>query len=544
MRNAQHLTKRNVSLANDLKSIRNTDADLVLTKLLNTLCESLDSPRSLTVKLLFSYGEHEQLLELVCDPKHYTERSAKSFADDYFVTMFLSKYKFLKLDRDPEKVAIVKFFECEEVCKATNRKFQCLSEDPSKWDPLMHSVFHRARRKIARVLGRPNLDVISDLFGWGPGATSAAKGSKTTIYDKFMMNLDVTSNSLIMGHCCVNSTPSWVNCQLQTDSFPSVSVSLTRDAFNIVRGNEIVFVPKNAKTHRVIAIEPHVNSYLQKGFGGYIRRRLKRFAGVDLDDQTINQQLALLGSLTGSLATIDLSSASDMISKELVKFLLPDDWYVLLDQIRSKQGILKKENIWLNYEKFSSMGNGFTFELESLIFWALVSSSVDECGLGGSTVSVYGDDIICHVDAYPLVADTLSFAGFAINSAKSFVDGLFRESCGKDYFMGHEVRPLFLKERIANVETIYKLANGIRRYSHSRNFNYGCDRRFLPAWVHLLDGLSPFFRSLIIPEGFGDGGLIGNFDEARPSLASSHRKMAGWQGWIYKTLTRDRKSVV
>ncbi len=493
--------------------------------------EAIDTPRSLAAYILLKNREYAQLVSLEINPDNYSHSS--QFADDYLVTKLLSKYPdFSHEDLDPEKAASLSFFKFEDACRLTNEKFRLLRLDPFLWDPQMAAIFKLAQRKIRHVLGIPDLDKISSGFGWGPGATTSASGNLTSAYVKFSKRLDVTSDSLVMGHCCVNSTPSWVNCLLQTDEFPSVDARILPSAFNVVKGNEIVFVPKNAKTHRIIAKEPHVNSYLQKGFGREIRRLLRVHAGVDLKDQTYNQRLAKSGSLSGDLATIDLQGASDTISQELVRFLLPGSWYGLLDQIRSKHGFLRKENAWFCYHKFSSMGNACTFELESLIFWALCKSCLEING-GEQTCNVYGDDIIVPCMHYEPVVKVLNFAGFSVNESKSFSSGCFRESCGKDYYLGTDVRPIFFKENISNVESLFKLANSIRRYSHRRNFNYGCDRRFLACWQHVLDRIPEHFRNLKIPEGFGDVGLLSNFDEACPS-----RPQKGWDGFLFKGLIR------
>ncbi|DAD50764.1 RNA-directed RNA polymerase [ssRNA phage SRR5208570_1] len=495
-------------------------------------CSSVDSPRSLAAWLLYESKEFGQLVRLEMDPDHY--QCAERYADDALVTKMLSKYPEFKHESlDPEGTAKASFVSWEAACALTNRKFRKLDLDPSLWDPMMLEIFSSARRKIRSILRKPDLDSISEKFAWGPGVTTSTSGPETSAYAKFGNRLDVTSNSLVMGHCCVNSTPSWVNCQLQTDNFPSIEVSLTYDAFDIVRGNEIVFVPKNAKTHRVIAKEPHVNSYLQKGYGSEIRSLLKRYAGIDLNDQSINQRLALLGSLNNLLATIDLSGASDTISYELVKFLLPEDWFNLLDSCRSKQGLFEKN--WISFEKFSSMGNGFTFELESLIFYALAKASVEYSRSEIRLVSVYGDDIIVPSESYEVVAKVIEYAGFTMNETKSFANGPFRESCGKDYFLGHDVRPIFIKESISTYESIFKLANSIRRYSHRRNFNYGCDNRFLAIWDYLYTRVGKDFRSFLIPDGFGDSGFIVNFDEAAPFL---HRAKHGWEGFVFDALIR------
>jgi hypothetical protein len=512
----------------------------LLDAVFHSLCQAINSPRSQTAFLLWKHKEWAQLVSLETDPLHY--RDADAFANDYLISKFLAKYPdFRHEDLDPEGKALQTFLDCETACKETNRRFIELRESPELWAPEMRRVFLSARRKIALVLGEPDLDRISSEFGWGPGATTSTSGSQTSAYVKFKSRLDVTSNSLMMGHCCINSTPAWLNCQLQTDEFPSVAVSLVREAFNVVRGNEIVFVPKNAKTLRVIAKEPHVNSYLQRGFGREIRRLLKHRAGQDLKDQTKNQRLAQLGSLNGEFSTIDLSGASDTISTEVVRFLLPEKWFRLLDMIRSKQGYLRKEGHWIHFAKFSSMGNGCTFELESLIFWALCGAAQDY--QDDSFVSVYGDDIVITARHYESVVSVIQYAGFVVNEAKSFKDGPFRESCGKDYFDGIDVRPIFLKEAISSVETLYRLANAIRRYSHRRSLTGSyCDVRFLNAWKQVVSAIPEFFKNFKIPEGFGDCGLLVNFDEACPSLDQSLQrklKRKGWEGYTIKVISRS-----
>lgn len=500
------------------------------------ICEAINTPRSLTVWLLLESKEFKQLVSLEIDPSNYVK--AHAFADDYLVTKMLSKYpSFSHEELDPEKTALSSFIEYENLCHETNKRFRQFRRDPSLWDPLMRKIFYNAKRKISSVLGKPNIARISDSFGWGPGANTSSKGSHTSAYVKFKSRLDVTSNCLVLGQCCINSNPAWANCQSQTDEFPSVGVSILKEAFNVVQGNEIVFVPKNAKTHRIIAKEPTVNSYLQKGFGNEIRELMRWNCGINLRDQTANQKLARHGSLYNDLATIDLSGASDTISFELVRFLLPESWFSLLDSIRSKKGYLRKEERWIYYEKFSSMGNACTFELESLIFWAICKSCLEEVNQG-QVLSVYGDDLIISSEASELVVNAIEYAGFKVNSSKSYFDGNFRESCGKDYFKGTDVRPIFLKEEISNAESLFKLANSVRRYSHRRNFNYGCDIRFRTAWLCLYDRCPRALRYQI-PEGFGDSGFVSNWDEARPSLRRpTLKKWAGWEGYVYKGLIR------
>jgi hypothetical protein len=87
----------------------------------------------------------------------------------------------------------------------------------------------------------------------------------------------------------------------------------------MVSGNNVDWVPKNYKTDRTIAIEPDWNMFLQKGLGGLLRRRLRR-VGQDLNDQSTNRFCAAVGSIDGSLATLDMSMASDTVAYRLVEF--------------------------------------------------------------------------------------------------------------------------------------------------------------------------------------------------------------------------------
>lgn len=158
---------------------------------------------------------------------------------------------------------------------------------------------------------------------------------------------------------------------------------------------------------------------------------------MDLDDQRLNQRLAAK-AFKDRLATIDLKNASNSVSTSLVELLLPPDWFAYLDSIRTKWTELEGKGIRL--EMFSSMGNGFTFELESLIFWAICRS------ITPYEVGIYGDDIIVPQDSASEVIGVLEACGFTVNTSKSFLSGCFFESCGKHYFMGVDVTPLYWKE--------------------------------------------------------------------------------------------------
>jgi hypothetical protein len=222
-------------------------------------------------------------------------------------------------------------------------------------------------------------------------------------------------------------------------------------------------VPKNAKTHRVIAKEPRANGFLQKGVGAYIRSRLKR-VGINLDDQTQNQIGAFLAYDKG-LATLDLKAASDSMPIELVFELLPVDWALALNDLRSHQAKMPDgQTITLN--KFSSMGNGFTFELETLIFWAITSSVKSLRMSSGADVLIYGDDIICPAEIAGDVIESLAFVGFQTNKEKSFFEGNFYESCGRHFFKSKEVTPIYQKQPISSEVETLRMGNRIMRLAY------------------------------------------------------------------------------
>lgn len=262
------------------------------------------------------------------------------------------------------------------------------------------------------------------------------------------------------------------------------------ESFEVVEGNVLFTVPKTSEIDRVAAKEPDVNLYLQKGAGDYIRHRLLRRAGINLNDQTVNQRLAAVAVRDG-LATVDLSSASDSVTTALVYRLLPPMWASYLDDIRSKKTCI--DGTWHENEMFSSMGNGFTFELESLLFFALAKTVTYYGGWRGK-VSVYGDDIIVPSAAFKTLKAVFGYFGFIINPKKSYATGLFRESCGAHFFGGQDVKPFYIKEPIASIPRLIHALNSLRRWAVG---NTGMDEiAFYRLWTKY---------AKLVPERFHGG---------------------------------------
>lgn len=511
MYNERHRS-RLLEAARDFR-VAPSDTDVAIFNFLS----SIDTPRALTVWLMYKHRNHDALAGLDIDPGTYN--NGYQFRLDYTATTFLSKASFLRTSFDRKKVAVAKFLQYEDLCRRTNRRFVS-----SALDPLNHGsnvwLLNATKRKIQQILGDFSCDEFVDEANWGPGVSTLVKGEEVSGYNKFRDERGITRELYsFLSDWFPVAYPSWhtyLSSRFGAEKW-----------YNHQVGNVIVTVPKNSKTDRVIAIEPGFNLWFQKGIGSMIRRRLRRF-GIDLNSQTTNQNLARSGSLTGLLATVDFSSASDSISREVVRELLPPRWYQILDICRSKVGKTSDGSI-VQWEKFSSMGNGFTFELESLIFFA-AASAVSEYLADDSPISVFGDDVIIGAPSYSLFSEFAVYLGFRVNESKSFSSGHFRESCGSHYYSGIDCKPIFLKERLTNVETIFKLANNVRSLAHRHNFYRGCDSRFWHCWNHLY-GRVPENLRFKVPLQAGDTGFISNWDESTP-----RRARYGIEGFYYQCL--------
>jgi len=474
---------------------------------------ALDCPESLGVWIRFKHGEHKQLAELECNPRNYNDML--KFRDAYAAVSYLSKAKFLETGIDIKAAGMEKFLKYEELCKRTNERFSNLSFD-TNFSGANVWLLDATRRKIAKILGFFDADEMLTLGGWGPGSSTIVNGTDCSATNKFRCDSGITRDCYQLLGPLMGAYPIWQE-QLLLSGFPTFQA-----------GNAVTNVPKNAKVDRIIAIEPGVNLWFQKAIGSMLRSRLSR-VGVDLNQQTRNQQLAKSASKTGFLATVDFSSASDSIAIAVVRELLPPRWFAVMDAARSQFGSYNDKPV--HWQKFSSMGNGFTFELESLIFFAAATCCEEMQGFNSSSVSVYGDDVIIPTDSYNTFASFCDFLGFKVNQDKTFYSGPFRESCGSHYWGGIDVKPVFLKDRLNNVHSIFKAANRVRCLAHNRNMQFGCDADLRPTWL-LLYRLLPKDLRIGVEFSLGDTGFISNQDEVCAPCARNHKDFRGNEGFL------------
>lgn len=309
--------------------------------------------------------------------------------------------------------------------------------------------FHAALDNFLHPQGLPilSLSAISRGYDLGSGANIGAR--ETDFYSKLAISkLTMTRPDLHMLY--VNSIayhPGWSGLE----STRHLAMGET-----VVLGNKLSFVPKTSEISRTICTEPILNMLFQKGIASILESRLRQVFSIDLSIQPdFNVMLAQLGSVTGKFGTIDLSSASDSISTSMVRHFMPRDFVSWLELTRSPCTVLPDGSV-VDLQMISSMGNAFTFPLQTAIFACLVKAVYRvldiklQRPLSGTlrqkyNFAVFGDDIIVEERAYDLLCDMLAIIGFRVNLNKSFNSGLFRESCGSDFQSGHNVRGVYIK---------------------------------------------------------------------------------------------------
>ena len=276
--------------------------------------------------------------------------------------------------------------------------------------------------------------------------------------------------------------------------------SAVRDVTFLEPGSEIpvrvITVPKTLKTPRIIAIEPTCMQFMQQALFAMFRDGLKEFpllhSMIGIDDQDPNRSMARQGSLSGDLATLDLSEASDRVSNQHVLDLFAG--HPLLSEAvqatRSRKADVPGFGV-KRLAKFASMGSALCFPIEAMVFLTTVFLGIERelsaplsC-VGDVTpfrkqVRVFGDDLIVPRDFVLSVVDELSAFGHRVNVSKSFWTGRFRESCGREYYDGHDVSIVKVRRELA---TQRQDATGVVAMVALRNQLYWAGLWSTTAWL-------------------------------------------------------------
>lgn len=496
---------------------------------LDKLLRSIQHPHAEELLLLKERGDFLGMIELADRISSTEYRTAAEHRLCNQLSAVIRKYPFPSgsVALNPRAKALETFMKSERKCKLVNKRFKLFLNLRSPHELPLSA----ARSWISHALGELNLQDVWEHCSFGPGASIGVHGNATNEARKLLAERwSVSPSAFYYCFAALSRDMHIWELLLKRPESPFFSIdicellSAVKSRAELVGYNKITFVPKTAKTERTIAVEPLLNGFVQKGVDVLMRKRLKR-VGIDLDDQSHNQGLAYMGSLRDDpdpYVTIDLSSASDSISTELCRYMLPPDWFDFLDSIRSKSFTLNGEIS--PYEKFTTMGNGFCFPLETLLFASLCNVVYSE-NHRKPDFSVYGDDIIVRSSVAPRLLALLRICGFKANMEKTFLTGPFRESCGADWFEGEDVRPATLDYAFDSLENIFKFCNIIRSKDSIAGIFYES--------LQFLESLVPQDLLFVRPyKGNVDSALEVPFDIFLASKFSRYNKHLQCWSWV------------
>jgi len=212
-----------------------------------------------------------------------------------------------------------------------------------------------------------------------------------------------------------------------------------------VRKVKVQAVPKSYKASRIIAMEDTYRLAFGKRVE-YIFREYDRMSGkFALDDQSVNQKYAELGSKNHEFATIDASNASDLISKRLFREVFPSRYANLIMPYLGNV-LVYPDKTEATMQMASTSGHTLTFRHETIVYKAVVEAASALrrrwCGEdpSGCFGWAYGDDAVCRSEDYDMVRAFYWCVGLRMNDDKSYTgDHPYRESCGKEYLNGYEI---------------------------------------------------------------------------------------------------------
>jgi hypothetical protein len=299
---------------------------------------------------------------------------------------------------------------------------------------------------------------------FGPGASVLSQG-RNSFFEKFFVNPLTTTDSALYNEYRkhMRLRPSWLSAELARVRIQG------GEPFRLVTGSNLSTVPKTSSIDRTICTEPSLNMMFQLCLGDAFNRALSIHYGYDPALQPDrNREMSRRGSLGGNQCTIDLKSASDTISFKLCEYVLPHDWFSAILDCRSPVTLI--DGAPQDLHMVSSMGNGFTFPLQTYLFSLMIRAL---CTIHSrkfnrfdhvNDFGVFGDDLVVPQVLYSNVLSGLSELGFTPNNDKSFGTGSFRESCGSDWYDGVNVRGVYARSASQLTER-FSLINRLNRWS-------------------------------------------------------------------------------
>lgn len=354
------------------------------------------------------------------------------------------------------------YLKSETVRKFAETQVRLPSTLPNS--PVIRAVLAEARKICKKVLGEYSLQRHIELCTFGKNSTVGVKASEA--YPDQRLNRPLSGSEQHI-HWFITNV-------LQGDEILQRCLYHTfkKDPMDPLGGRytqcatlRLSDVPKSYKANRGVMPHTEIGNFFTSGLGFYIVEQLESY-GIRLRYlQKEHRKWAKAFSKSRTHVTADLSAASDSFTSNLVNALVPREWYNVLKHGRIKH--YDSHGCKAKYmQTFMTMGIGYTFPLQTLLFYSLLKACSNLLNVDG-VVSVFGDDLIYPKKIDKCVRFVLTNLGFVLNLDKTFKRDHFRESCGGDYFKGIAVRP-FQPEGVqqqlngtAYSSFLYKLVNGL-----------------------------------------------------------------------------------
>lgn len=263
---------------------------------------------------------------------------------------------------------------------------------------------------------------------------------------------------------------------------------------------KVTAVPKSFKTVRIIAEEDAYRQFHMQCIREALSKAIWRNGyrrQLDLNNQDGNREACLRGSASGCMATIDLSSASDTLSRELVRRIMPEMFHDVLPYLPSHCDYPNPDRGYAverrKLHMFCTAGAATTFVVESLAFLAIcieataVASVFQEEEL--TPPRVFGDDMLVDYRAYETTIHYLENLGFIVNQDKSYGVGPYRESCGVEYVYGIDVSSKYFPREVLSWKNDANVATSLSSLCALQHRLYSCFHvsRFLTQLVKKIE---------------------------------------------------------
>lgn len=318
----------------------------------------------------------------------------------------------------------------------------------------------------------------------------------------------------------------------ETGNFGLPGMNYENEGCQVLTSSRLKFVPKDYRTTRSICMEPIGFMWAQQGVRLWLEDYIsKSILGnhVVLEDQGVNQRASAFGSKTGLVDTLDLSSASDSVSWDLVKAIFPAKILKHLAATRTRDVEVPSGQI-VRVSKFAPMGSALCFPTQCLVYSAVILTVgicqyfgidwKDPEALTGVDLErayymafrrrlsegrgalqpffAYGDDLIVDNAISSSVIEALTMLGFDVNVEKSFFGrSAYRESCGEHHFKGESITPYYFKvKKVSQQVSIATLEGVIQHANKALDYGYLHLRKHLIQFClyYPIEGLKGYSR--------------------------------------------------